>query len=121
MMGSLCFPSKMVGSWVPCLFPSKMVGSWWVPCVCPSPQKERALMKFKWFFCRDIFGAALLFKKIRRKPGPQRYLGNCEEMKLSDLLRSNTSNFFSNCKFYEKLKRVNFRWQSFHRVFPVRF
>ena len=26
--------------------------------------EERALMKFKWFFCRDILGATLLFKNF---------------------------------------------------------
>ena len=40
--------------WVPCVFPSKMVGSWWAPCVFPSKMGS-ARMKFKWFFCRDIW------------------------------------------------------------------
>ena len=40
--------------WAPCVFPSKMVGSWWAPCVFPSKMGS-ARMKFKWFFCRDIW------------------------------------------------------------------
>ena len=85
--------------WAPCVFQVKWWApgrflvffqvKWWAPggflvffqvkasCTFPSKMgssEERALMKFKWVFCRDILGATLLFRKFRRKPGPQRYL-----------------------------------------------
>ena len=60
--------------------------------------EERALIKFKWVFCRDILGATLLFKKFRRKPGPQR--------KFTQLL--GFSHFFLQlAKFYFLGRRVS--------------